>query len=62
MKTNVYFLIVSTALTRSLSFNSIGDAGACGIGKGLASNTALQKLGYVACRCHLQIRMTYMIT
>jgi len=55
MKTNLYTsLTVSTALTRSLRDDRIGDAGACGIGKGLASNTALQTLMYVACRCHLQ--------
>jgi len=35
---------VRAALTRSLYGNSIGDDGACGIGKGLASNTALQEL------------------
>jgi len=46
---------VRAALTRSLNYNSIGDAGACGIGKGLASNTALQYLEYVACRCRLHI-------
>jgi len=34
---------VRAALTRSLWNNRIGDAGACGIGKGLASNTALQE-------------------
>jgi len=41
--------LLFSALTRSLWNNSIGDAGACGIGKGLASNTALQMLVYVAC-------------
>jgi len=48
---------VRAALTRSLlRTNRIGDAGACGIGKGLASNTALQWLVYVACSCHVHIR------